>query len=329
MLSLFLAKFGPVALVFLVALVAVVVRAVRGHQEGLVLRAAAARLGLQHERAMGVRWGRRLFGERDGVYVTVSTVSKGGGRSRSKWVRYEAAGPHPDLRLVSRTVLDDLLAVVTSREVKTGAATFDDAIAATGDAQAVRASLPADTRARVESFFTGPTRMRGKQRRRVVVKDGTVVLLLRGRADSADAVVQHIDEVVQIARALTVAPADVRPRLLALAAADPEPEMRRAALAHLGELPIGPDSEPVLTRALTDRHPAVRARAAVVLGDPEGLRRAVADPLTPPAERAAAVATLETLGLAAPGRVALADADGVEGALSEAVSGGEVTLPDT
>jgi HEAT repeat protein len=283
---------------------------------GLTGAAAAFGLSRRREQDRAQRWKRQaeeagLSSIRAGVSFP-SGAFLDGGRGRhavhmerykrgksSRGTRITVKGLAKGLSLKSEGLGSTVEKTLGGREVETGDRLFDDAIFTRGPEALLRALLDAETRRAVKDVFAGRVQPDWTPARTVDVSvwvaDGELRAEIHdrwGRGDRAEA--DALKSLLALAERL--APPDrLDLKLAENARADPEPTVRRHALATLErEYEGSPATREAMAAALRDEDPDVRLRAGLWMGE-EGrpvLEELAASQAAPDATSARAVAGL-------------------------------------
>ena len=146
----------------------------------------------------------------------------------------------------------------TGTFVKTGDATFDEAIDVEGAATVALAVLDADTRTALISAAND---------RRFRVEDGVLQVELAGASHDADQIVSIIERMVTLASHLAPGGKTKRERLLGNATADPSAGVRRKNLERLiDDHPAAPETRRACQQSLVDADASIVLLSARALG---------------------------------------------------------------
>lgn len=252
--------------VLAVLVTALMVNAERARRVRNFYQALAAERGY-HYTAGGWLGNRdRLDGSAGRLGVSVHPHIVSNGKSSTRFTRYVVRGLTPGLSLRRNGVGWQLWGVVAGDGIDTGDKTFDEFVRVDGSPLVASALLDADARAAVTTLLHGDGFGRSAW-----LKDGELVLQIRGYPESAEEVRTNLDLVLRVARSLDD-PAPLQERLAAVAATDPVAAVRRAAVEALVRYGDTGERRAALRRALDDPDRGLRVFAAAGLREAEHLK---------------------------------------------------------
>jgi hypothetical protein len=210
--------------------------------------------------------GRDVLSGRIGrVPVRVEFITRGAGKSRTRWTRVVASGADPRVSFEHQGLGDDLVQAMTGQDPQVGDPAFDSAVLVRGEAPLLNALLDVETRRAVQRTTTF-------SHARVLA--GEASFEERGHDLTTERISAMLGIVEDLARRLRPpTPQEIPARLAEIARKDPIPGVRRICLGLLER--ADPPVAAEVSRALCFHpDPTLRLHAARILGDLEAFRAA-------------------------------------------------------